>query len=242
MSWRWAACVAMIGCLGGCQSAYSTKACNIAVNSFAAPYAEATTYIVLPLNQGVTAADGEFQAYSAYLRRALDAHGYRSVASFDEAELAVFLGYGIGRPEEHISSYVMPAVGQSQITPGAHRPSMSAYGSSQTAAVSRAVHFSESDLTGDPGSSSDEATFTRYAIIHAVDAEEYRADRRFMRVWSTKIVSVGHNDDLRAMFPVILAGAWDLIGVNSERIVHRQVDVNGSPVLWIKSVSVPANR
>jgi len=241
MGWREAACVAVIGCAVGCQAAYSTKACNIAVNSFAGPYAEATTYIVLPLNQGVTPADAEFQEYSGYLRKALEAHGYRSASSFEDAELAVFLGYGIGRPEEHLSSYVMPTVGRSELAPPETRSQGGAYGARHTAA-SRTPRFSEFDLVGDPESPNGDATFTRYAIIHAVDAEEYRAERRFTRVWSTKIVSVGHTDDLHAMFPVILAGAWDLLGVNSQRIVHRQVDLNGARVHWIKSVSVPANR
>lgn len=242
MWWKGAALTAVMACSVGCGASYSTKACNIAVNSFAGPYAEATTYIVLPLNQGVTVADGEFQEYSGYLRRALEAHGYRSAPSFDDAQLAIFLGYGVGRPEDHLSSYVMPASGRREMGPGRARSELHAYGSSRTAA-NRTPHFSESDVRGDPSSSDGDTTFTRYAIINAVDAQEYRVERRFMRVWSTKIVSVGHIDDLRAMFPVILAGAWDLLGVNSDRIVHRQVDVNGAHVLWIKSVaaSIGAN-
>lgn len=233
---RGAVLAAIVACAGGCGSAYSANACNIAVNSFAGPDAEATTYIVLPLNQGVSPTDGEFQEYSAYLRKALDAHGYRSVLSFEDAQLAVFLGYGIGRLEDHLSSYVMPAVGRMDVTPNTTHAQMSPYGSSRMAA-SRMLRFSATDLRGDPSSGDGEPTFTRYAIINAVDAEEYRAEQRFMRVWSTKIVSVGHSEDLHTMFPVILAGAWDLIGANADRIVHRQVDLTGAHVLWIKSVA-----
>jgi hypothetical protein len=233
MSWRAAALVAIMVCASGCGAAYSNKACNIAVNSFAAPYTEATTYIVLPLNQGVAPTDQEFRQYSAYLRKALDAHGYRSTESFEDARLAIFLGYGVGRPEGHLASYIMPPVGRTDVAPGATRSPISSHGSSRTAA-SRTLRFAESDVSSDPRSSDGETTFTRYAIVNAVDAEEYRTGRRFMRVWSTKIVSVGHTDDLRAMFPVILAGAWDLLGVNAERIVHRQVDLEGAHVVWIK--------
>jgi hypothetical protein len=237
MSWRWAAQAAMIIGTLGCQASYSRQACNIAVNSFAAPYAEQpTTYIVLPMNQGVNAADPDFREYSALLERALDAHGYRQAASFEEAQLALFLGYGVGRPENHASSYIMPEWHQGSTSPLAAIPPSSPYSSIRIAA-SQSPRFSELDVSGDPAQSDGQPTYTRYAIINAVDAIEYRAEKRFIRVWSTKIVSVGHTEDLHAMFPVILAGAWDLLGVDSARIIHRQVAVNGSHVLWIKSVS-----
>jgi hypothetical protein len=176
------------------------------VHSVADPYAEtAQAYLVLPLNRGVKNTDLEFVEYSGYLSKALDALGYHHASSWQDAELVVFLGYGIGRPEDHLESYDLPA---SEQTGTEYRPRVEG-----------------------------QTSFTRYAIINAVDAKEYKAGRRLLRVWSTKIVSVGDTGDLRAMFPVIVAGAWDLLGVDSGNVVRRRVELNGAEVLWIKNLS-----
>jgi hypothetical protein len=209
----WVTLVVFVGC------AHSTRTCKIAVNSFANPYAETTlAYLVLPLNEGVQPNDLEFQEYSRYLGKALDARGYRAARSFEEAQVAVFLGYGIGPPEKHVANYHAPVAGPIP------------------AGSTVAIPMGTSDLA-DTASTDVHTKFTRYAIINAIDFAEYKAERRLVRVWSTKIVSIGNTGDLRAMFPVILAGAWDLLGVNRRRVIYRQVELNGEQVLWMKSAS-----
>jgi hypothetical protein len=176
----------MLWCSLGCVHQESARACRIAVHSVADPYAHFTqAYVLLPLDRKVAPADRQFLEYSRYLQKALAARGYRQARSLRDAELVVFLGYGVGPAES------APARGPT--------------------------------------------SFTRYAVIHAVDAEEYRREQRQVRVWSTRIVSVGDSGDLRAMFPVILAGAWDLLGADSADVVRRRVQLNDADVLWLKT-------
>jgi hypothetical protein len=201
----------------GCM--HSTKTCSIAVNSFANPYAKTSlAYLVLPLNQGAHANDADFQEYSRYLGKALEARGYRAAHSFEEAQVAVFLGYGVGPPEKYVANYNVPVAGKVDDIPRNMATLNDAFGSDAT--VPADAH----------------TKFTRYAIINAIDVAEYKAERRLVRVWSTRIVSVGNTGDLHAMFPVILAGAWDLLGANSGD-VYRQVELNGEQVLWMKSAA-----
>lgn len=226
----------MVACalatLIGCAHPATTKTCNVAVSSFASPYSEASlTYVVFPLNQGVDPSDPEFLEYKSYLTRALDARGYRAATSLESAELAVFLGYGIGSPDRHASSYDMLFAARGLVPPGATTENRHA----RIAAVA-ALASNRDDVASSRPPSDGAPPFTRYAIINAVDVPQYLLERRLTRVWSTKIVSIGHTADLRAMFPVILAGAWDLLGTNSQGTVRRQLEVNGAEVLWMKSV------
>src|SRR5260221_3795280 len=76
--------LAMMGCA-------PTITCSVSVNSFAASNASAyQTYIVLPLNPSVQETDLQFQEFNTYVRRTLDARGFRPARSFDDAQIAVF--------------------------------------------------------------------------------------------------------------------------------------------------------
>jgi hypothetical protein len=198
--------------LAGCAASRAANRCVLSVNTFAGPDAQwSLGYVVLPLNPAVQATDKDFVEYSAYLKRALDARGYHA-ATLENADIAVFLGYGVGRPEDHISFYRLP---EDRSPPDPSSIPM--------------------PPNAQPPAPDGDGLFTRFAIINAVDVVQYRTENRLFRVWSTKIVSVGESSDLRAMFPIILAGAWDLLGKGSPEMVRREVDVDGREVRWMKS-------
>jgi hypothetical protein len=222
----------MVACalatLMGCAHPATTKTCDVTASAFAAPYSEASvSYVVFPLNQGVDPKDPEFLEYKSYLTRALTARGYHAAESLESAELAVFLGYGVGSPDRHESSYHM-LFAEHGLTPPDAATENHHGRKAAVLASSRDDEASSPPSDGAP-------PFTRYAIINAVDVPQYLLERRLTRVWSTRIVSIGHTADLRAMFPVILAGAWDLLGTNSRGPVRRRLEVNGAEVLWLKS-------
>jgi len=224
----------MVACalatLIGCAHQDTTKTCNVAVSAFAAPYSEASvSYVVFPLNQGVDPSDPEFLEYRSYLTQALTARGYHPAKSLESAQLAVFLGYGVGSPDRHQSSYQL-LFAEHGLAPAPATGAARENGHGRKAPV-LASRRDDEDSSRPPNDG--DPPFTRYAIINAVDVPEYLLERRLTRVWSTKIVSIGHSSDLRAMFPVILAGAWDLLGTNSPGTVRRKLDVNGAEVLWL---------
>jgi hypothetical protein len=218
----------MIGCVP------RIKPLHVSVNSFAAPHAGSYhRYVVLPLNDGVQESDLEFQEYSGYLHKMLQARGFRPAKSPEEAELAIFFGYGIGQPEERTYSYNVPVWGQTGVASSTTTGEITSYGNTATVA-SRTNYTPQYGVTGYRTETGSITTFNRYAIVNAVDVERYRQDQRVVEVWTTRMTSVGVSGDLRTVLPVMLAGARDLLGVSTGTVVQRQVDLEGPDVVWIR--------
>lgn len=69
------------------------------------------SYILLPSNKNTTPGDLQFKEFAAYVHRALLAQGFTQVESLEKADIAIFLAYGIGDPQEHSYSYALPVWG-----------------------------------------------------------------------------------------------------------------------------------
>src|SRR4051794_7458706 len=118
--------VAVVLAMTGCTPAIT---CSVSVNSFAGPNASVLrTYVIIPLNPKVQDTDLEFQEYSTYVRRVLDAHGFRPARSFQDAQIAVFVGYGIGDPQLHARSYDVPVWGQTGVAASTTTSQVNTYG------------------------------------------------------------------------------------------------------------------
>ena len=64
------------------------------------------TYILLPRNKEVPVEDLQYREFASYIHRALRARGYVPVMTVEgEADLAIFLAYGIGDPQEDLSAH-----------------------------------------------------------------------------------------------------------------------------------------
>jgi len=59
------------------------------------------SYVLLPGNKGTPVSDLQFKEYTAYVNRALLSQGFITAKTLDEADVAIFLLYGIGDPQEH---------------------------------------------------------------------------------------------------------------------------------------------
>jgi hypothetical protein len=89
---------------------------SVSVDGYAAPNAGALRrFVILPLDKAVEPGDLRFHEYASVVCAALERRGLRNVDSFDEADLAVFLAYGIGGPEEHRYTYSLPVFGQTGV-------------------------------------------------------------------------------------------------------------------------------
>jgi hypothetical protein len=236
---------AAFGCLVICLRSLvgcvpHTKPVNISVNAFAAPQATSyRRYIVLPMNDGVQESDLEFREFCIYLHRLLQARGFQPAKSPDEAELAIFFGYGIGDPQERSYSYNVPVWGQTGVASSTTVGQVTASGDNATF-TSQTSNTPQYGVTGYRTEKGSVTTFTRYAMVNAVDVERYRQEQRVVEVWTTKITSTGVSGDLRTVLPVMLAGARDFVGVSSGSMVQRQIDLDGPEVLWMKGGHSPA--
>lgn len=69
---------------------------SVRVDSISGGAVDKTSYILLPGNKDTKAEDLQFKEYAAYVNRALIKQGFVPAESFEKADVAIFLVYGIG--------------------------------------------------------------------------------------------------------------------------------------------------
>src|SRR6187431_775381 len=208
---------------------------NVSVNAFAASSASAYhTYIVLPRDAAVDSSDLEFEEYSRYVVAVLRRRGLRRVSDDNpDAQLAVFLGYGVGPPEEHSYTYLQQLYGQTGVASANTTSDVHLYGNSVTA-KSKTTYEPRYGVTGYAERTGHYTTFTRHITLNAIDVSQYKR-KRLVEVWKTTIVSSGSSGDLRALFPVMLVGASNLIDVNTGQVIERTVDEDSRELAWLRN-------
>lgn len=230
-----AAVLIMVGCFPQAK----TPTVLMSVNSFSSPNANLyRSYVVLPLEQRVQASDLEFQEYAGYLRKALAQRGLAEARTFEEASLAIFLGYGVGEPREHVYSYSVPVWGQTGVS-ASHTTTQAYDFGGFTTANSRTTYQPSYGVTGYRQEVGSYTTFSRYAIVSAVDVGQYKERQAIAEVWKTTIVSVGESGDLRAAMPFMVSGATAFLAESSGGYVPRSIPVDDPHVQWLRSAPPP---
>lgn len=187
-------------------SACSYRQFDVNVDSICSSIAhQKKRYILLPGNQDGNVNDLQFQEFAAYTDKALQSQGFRKAQ--DEADVAIFLSYGISDPKNQEYTYSVPLYGQTGIS------------SSKNAEVnksSRSTKYSEETsytpqygIIGREERVGTRVVYTRYLSLSGVDLKEAR------ELWSTKVESVGSSGDLREIFPILLIASQKHIGKNT---------------------------
>ncbi len=207
--------------LSGCVS----HRYRIAVNGFSDPkYAGGHSYWLLSGKDGVTVDDLEFREYAAYLRRGLAQAGYSESATLDQADLAIFVSYGIGDAKEQACSYSMPVYGQTG--GGLYHFSGSTYSDYGTATTyGTATHTPQYGVVGSEQFSGTTLTYLRYLSVDVFDMKALRNEKKKIPVWRMDVMSRGRSDDLRSAFPVLVAAATPHFGKNTKKQIV--VDISG---------------
>ena len=221
--------------LVGCASAPKF---HVSVDSISAPNASTkTSYVLLPGVKDVNEGDLQYQEYASYVERALSSKGYLKAASFQEADIAIFLAYGIGDPETHQYTYSLPTYGQTGVASSNTYGTVNSYGN--TATYSGTTTYTPTyGVTGSTTHSGAYTTYFRYMFLDAVDLDEYRKTKKEKQIWKTTVTSSGSSGDLRRVFPILVAASKPHIGSNTGKKVSvilkeadkRVAEVIGNPV------------
>jgi predicted small secreted protein len=217
------------------SSCTTTKNFQVQIDSIGTNVYEAEkTYIVVPTDQQVKPDDLRFREYAGYLQKILAEKGYREVASSEEANIIVYMTYGVGDPETHTYAYSMPIYGQIgvTVTPGHPAPQPS-----PGTPPSRPPFPHYSPIYGIVGSKTEYQNYTtyfRYCKIEAFDLKSLRENNQERQLWSTIITSRGSSDDLRYAMPYMLAAAKDYIGVNTGTKIEVTINEKDPKVTMLK--------
>ena len=204
------------------------------VDSLARPELVGNTYTLLPGNEGVDVDGLEFAAYKAQTIRALAEIGYVE-APIEDADFAIFVGYGIGAPQTR--SYSVPLFGQT----GSTTTGASTYGTintiGNTSTINTTTTVNSTPTYGIVGSANkSETVFSRHLVMTAYDLS-VGSDGEYDEVWRTTVTSTGSSGDLRRVFPILLASGVSHFGSATDQQKKYRFTETNPVVLKIKGQS-----
>jgi hypothetical protein len=232
--------------LSGCVTPTPRAVYQVSINGLAlARRPVAQSFVILPGEQGIQTNDLQFLEYAAIVERALlQRGGFHHADSFEKADVAVFLVYGIGEPKEHVFSYNLPVYGQTGVSSAAtygnaygsaYRLGNTAYGSAK---YSETTYYTPTyGITGYSTHVGTLVTYTRHIFLEAVDLSAYHKQNKIVQLWKTEVVSTGGYGDLRRVFPVMVAAAEDYFSVNTSQTLTVSVYEDDPRVELVKGVS-----
>jgi hypothetical protein len=208
--------IACVSLLAAC----STMKYDVSVNGFAdASKSQLRSYVLLPGNTGVTADDLEFKEFASYVDRVLTSRGYQRAADPRTANIAIFLTYGIGEPQEHSYTYSIPIYGQTGVSSAYTTGTLSSYGNTGT--YSGTTTYTPS--YGIVGATTHRGTYTtcmRFMGLEAEDIQQYVQAKKIVPTWSLHVASEGRTCDLRQVIPVMVGASSQYIGTNTGKIIN----------------------
>lgn len=200
-------------------------------------------YVLMPGGKDIDASDLQFIEYANYIEKILNERGFVKASQMPEADIAIFLSYGIGNPQTHQYSYSLPVMGQTGVS------SSSTYGTVSTSyggvgTYSGATTYTPTyGVTGYTSHVDSYTTYTRFLFMDAYDIAAYKQDQKMNQVWKTSVVSTGSSNDLRLVFPYMAVAMKPYIATNTGRKIEVEVLADDPQVSQIRgSKPAPAKK
>jgi len=228
-----AAGLLVVALLSGCATIprFIVNVDSICAKSFSSP----KLYVLLPGNKDTSANDLQFQEFSGYVKRALASMEYQEASSFEEADIAIFLAYGVGEPQQHQYSYSLPVWGQTGVSSSYTYGTISSYGSSGTFSGTT-TYTPTYGITGYQSRVGTRIAYFRFMSLDAYDLNEYKKTQEAVQVWKTTVTSTGSSGDIRRVFPALVAASKDYIGSNTGQQVTKTLFEFDSDIRDIKAI------
>lgn len=193
-------------------------------------------YILFSGEEDVKDTDLQFIEYTKYIDNALISIGFVKANKVEDANIAIFLVYGIGNPQEHTYSYVLPMWGQTGVSSSTTYGSLNTFGN--TATYSGTTTYNPTyGVTGYIPATGSYVTYFRFLKLTAVDLDEYKKSQKTNQLWQTTVTSTGADGDLRFVFPILVAASKEYLGSNTGKRIQIILTAEDQRVVEIKSLN-----
>ncbi len=212
---------------------------NVQYSGFSRQTTDTTTrtYLLVPSNKDILETDLQFMEFSSYIDYALARKGYARTASPDDADLVIFLYYGIGNPQEHQYTFFVPTYGQTGVSSSTTSGTLYSYGNWGTYRGTT-TYTPQYGITGYQQRTGNYVTYFRYVSISSVDLKEFKKTNKVVELWRMEISSTGTSNDLRRVFPVMLAASMQQLGTNTQQMVSRTIFEDDQAVIDVKTGAI----
>jgi Domain of unknown function (DUF4136) len=212
---------ALILLMAGCASVEKYR---VNVDSMQAPGTDDKKHFILfPGSKDTSSNDPQFREYAGYINRALISRGFVPAESVEQADLAIFVVYGIRDPQQHPYTYSVPVMGyvdDSFMTSGTRNRRTTIYPPTY-------------GITGYTSEVGTYTTYLRFLVLDAIDLSEYKKSEKKIQLWKTTVTSRGSSDDLRRVFPIMVSASKPHIATNSGQPINIEIDEDDPSVLEI---------
>lgn len=189
-------------------------------------YAEKAPYYIYP-GQG-DESDLNFQEYLHYIKNAFKLNEMEVCDSIEDAKTIVFLFYSISDPKTNIASYSIPTFGQTGISSSTTYGSV--YGNTFNATTTYTPTYG---ITGSTTHTETYQTYIRNIALLAYDKSSIEINKP-IQLWKTEIQSEGSINDLRTVFPGLIAASYKYIGKNTQKKITTEILIDSPEIDIIK--------
>lgn len=163
-------------------------------------------FVLMPGNPAVSPQDLQFLEFKAYVEKALVKKGLVPAAGMEQGDLAIFLTYGVGEPQTQQYSYSVPVWNDSGFYPYYRYR----YYSSMPVYTQQIATY---------------ISYRRSLTLEAYDMAGYLSKAPSQpQLWKINVQSVGPSNDLRIVFPFMVAAMLPYIGTNTGHMLSVVVD------------------
>jgi len=162
--------------------------------------------------------------------------------SIEDADIFLFLSYGVGEPESYQQARSVPIYGFKTIPPSkAHRTIISSGQYGHTPRTGRrgppppsfidreetnTFYSSQYGVTGYRTEIDTYTRYTRFIVLEAYTQNQFKDKTN--QIWRTKVTSTGKSQDLRAIFPYMLIVMKPYIAESTGHAIDIDIS-EGSP-------------
>ncbi|MBI3903345.1 MAG: BON domain-containing protein [Nitrosomonadales bacterium] len=216
--------------LGGCAGINARPTITVNVDAIASGQASyKKTYWLMPGNAGISIDDLQFQEYAGYIRRGLISSSFRESQKLEDADIVIFVSYGIGDPQLHTSTYSLPVWGQTGYSGSMTTGTVNSYGGNLSY-NSYTTYTPTYGITGYSTHIQQVTTYFRYLVLDAYDIDAYKRDKKFSQVWRSTTTSTGSTGDLRYVMPALVIGSFKNWGVSTGQRVSSTFAIDDPAV------------
>ncbi|CRX37966.1 hypothetical protein [Estrella lausannensis] len=213
----------------GCSTPF-----NVTVDSISSPIAiEKNKFIIIPGNKDVDENNLQYAEFSAYTEKVLESIGFEKVSNPEDADVGIFLSYGVSDPKFYEYTYSTPIWGQTGVAQSNTYGSVTRYGNCATYSQNT-TYTPQYGVIGSQTNVGVGVVYFRNLTLEGVDLEKFRENGKVYDLWKTAAISNGESGDLRYVFPYMLVASKNFIRTNSLQKVNIQIAKDNHEVEELK--------
>lgn len=210
----------------GCKTIQTPLRFQVQIDTISAANSQDLNhFILIPVMQGVTKDDLQYQEYASYVKKALEDKGFIEASSEDEANLAILVSYGISDPKEIQVTRHIPIWGQTGVSSSSTTGNVNVHGNSANYS-STTTNTPTYGITGSVPVNSTQVLYTRYLLLTAYDYVVFKNTKQERQVWKSFAVSTGPSGDLRRVFPYLVIASRPYLAQNTGQQITVEIYEN----------------